>query len=105
MNATDREHMIEVIRRATIAFGADRAVIQELPDWHAVSIRLHLGDRCTVVGVTNAEVDALLTDLRVRDRVHERLQLALDDLRARLGDEGSERSGVWSEMPEARRAR
>ena len=104
MNATDRDQMIEVLRRTTIAFGADRAVMHKLPDWEAVSIRLHLGDRCTAVGITNAEIDALLTDLRVRDRVHERLQLALDDLRARLGEERSERGWVWSEMPEARRS-
>lgn len=103
MDAMDRDHTMEIIRRVAIAFGAERAAIHTLPDWEAMSIRLHLGDRSTVVGITNAEVDALPTDLRVRDRVHERLLGALDELRERLQDERSARSGVWNEMPEARR--
>ena len=104
MDTIGREHAMEVLRRIAMAFGADRAVVHALPDWDALSIRLHLGDRSTVVGVSNAEADALITDLRTRDRVHERLLQALDGLRERLGDERKVRGEVWSDMPEARRA-
>ena len=104
MDTIGREHAMEVIRRVAMAFGADRAVVHVLPGWDALSIRLYLGDRSTVVGITNAEADALITDFRTRDRVHERLLHALDELRERLGEERSARSEVWSEMPEMRRA-
>src|SRR5262249_10993420 len=99
-HAIHREHTIEILRRMAVAFGADRAATHALPYWEAVSIRVPLGDRSTAVGVANEEVDALLTDLRVRDRVHERLQSALDELRARMGEEPPARGPVWSEMPE-----
>lgn len=104
MDTIGREQAMEVLRRVAMAFGADRAAVHVLPDWDALSIRLHLGDRSTVVGITNAEADALITDLRTRDRVHERLLQALDGLRERLGEERSVRGEVWSDMPEARRA-
>lgn len=102
--AIQRDHTIDILRRMAVAFGADRAIIHALPDWDAVSVRLCLGDRSTAVGVANEEIDALLMDLRVRDRVHERLQGALDELRRRLGEELLVRGPAWSEMPERRRA-